>query len=73
MSYVRAKQCFRDAQRSIKSSQDVVSLAMIEGLLQLAHSLEKHLTELHSEIVVVRKTVANKGARTPRTGGRKRK
>jgi hypothetical protein len=46
---------------------------MIEGLLQLAHSLEKHLTELHSEIVVVRKTVANKGARTPRTGGRKRK
>jgi hypothetical protein len=73
MSYVRAKQCFKDAQRSIKASHDAVSLAMIEGLLQLTQSLEKHLAELHSEIVVVRKKVANKGARMPRTASRKRR
>jgi hypothetical protein len=73
MSYVRAKQCFKDAQRAIKSSQDVVSLAMVEGLLQLVQSLEKHLAELHSEIVVVRKAVANKGARPPRSSSRRRK
>ncbi|MCG3203292.1 MAG: hypothetical protein NFCOHLIN_03234 [Gammaproteobacteria bacterium] len=73
MSYVRAKQSFKDAQRSIKASQDVVSLALVEGLLQLTQSLEKHIAELHSEIVVVRKEVEGKGARTPPPASRKRR
>jgi hypothetical protein len=73
MSYVRAKQCFKDAQRSIKASQDVVSLALIEGLLQLTESLEKHIAELHSEIVMVRKNVASTAVRKPRSATRKRR
>jgi hypothetical protein len=66
MSYVRAKQCFKDAQRSIKASQDVVSL-------QLTESLEKHIAELHSEIVMVRKNVASTAVRKPRSATRKRR
>jgi hypothetical protein len=73
MSYVRAKQCFKDAQRSIKGSHDVVSLALTEGLLQLTESLEKHIAELHSEIVMVRKKVASTAVRKPRSASRKRR
>jgi hypothetical protein len=73
MSYVRAKQCFKDAQRSIKANHDVVSLALTEGLLQLTESLEKHIAELHSEIVVIRKQVASKAVRKPRSASRKRR
>ena len=73
MSDVRAKQCFKDAQRSIKASHDVVSLALTEGLLQLTESLEKHIAELHSEIVVIRKEVASKAVRKPRSASRKRR
>lgn len=72
MSYVRAKQAFKEAQRAVKSSQDVALLAVIDGLLQLTASLEKHLAEMHSEIVFVRGKIASKGARNPRQTTRKR-
>lgn len=72
MSYVRAKQSFKDAQRSIKSSHDIAQLAMVDGLLQLTASLEKHLTELHSEIVFIRNQLGSKGARKPRAKSKKR-
>jgi len=72
MSYVRAKQSFKDAQRSIKANQDLVLLSIVDGLLQLTESLEKHIAELHSEIVFVRKTLGSKGARKARSPARKR-
>jgi hypothetical protein len=55
MSYVRTKQCFKDAQRAIRTNHDVAMLAIVEGLLHLTTSLEKHVAELHSEIVKSRK------------------
>ncbi len=55
MSYVKAKQSFKDAQKAIKSNHDVALLGIVEGLLHLTTSLEHHLAELHSEIVRVRK------------------
>ncbi len=63
MSYVRARQSFKDAQRAIKSSHDVALLGIVEGLLHLTTSLEQHVTELHSEIVKSRQD----------GGGRKRR
>ncbi len=42
MSYVRAKQFFKDAQRAIKANHDVALLAIVEGLLQLTTPLENH-------------------------------
>ncbi|MGQ0657325.1 MAG: hypothetical protein ACT4NU_04395 [Chromatiales bacterium] len=67
MSYVRAKQSFKNAQRAIKANQDPALSALVEGLLQLTQSLEKHIAELHAEIVFVRKRIASKGARKPRS------
>ena len=72
MSYVRAKQSFKDAQRAVKSNQDTVSLALVEGLLQLTVSLEKHIAELHKEIVYMRTRLASRGARKPRSSPRKK-
>ena len=63
MSYVRAKQSFKDAQRAIKSNHDVALLSIVEGLLHLTTSLEHHVAELHSEIVKVRSGL---GGRKPR-------
>jgi hypothetical protein len=66
MSYVRARQAFKDAQRAIKSNHDVALLGLVEGLLQLTSSLEKHVAELHSEIVKLRQ---DGGGRPPRKTG----
>ena len=63
MSYVRAKQSFKDAQRAIKSNHDVALLSIVEGLLHLTTSLEHHLAELHSEIVKVRSGLGGRKAR----------
>jgi hypothetical protein len=65
MSYVKAKQSFKDAQRSIKSSHDVALLSIVEGLLHLTTSLENHLAELHSEIVRVSKSQGSPKSRKP--------
>lgn len=65
MSYVKAKQSFKDAQRAIKSSHDVALLAVVEGLLHLTTSLENHVAELHSEIVRVRKVQGGPRSRKP--------
>ena len=65
MSYVRARQSFKDAQRAIKSSHDVALLGIVEGLLQLTSSLEKHVTELHSEIVKSRQDGGGRARRKP--------
>ena len=65
MSYVRAKQAFKDAQRAIKSNQDVALLSIVEGLLQLTTSLENHVAELHSEIVKVRTGLGGRKSRKP--------
>jgi hypothetical protein len=65
MSYVRAKQSFKDAQRAIKSNHDVALLGIVEGLLHLTASLEKHVAELHSEIVKSRKDRGGRAARKP--------
>ena len=63
MSYVRAKQSFKDAQRAIKSSHDVALLSIVEGLLHLTTSLEHHVAELHSEIVKVRSGLGGRKSR----------
>ncbi len=63
MSYVRAKQSFKDAQRAIKSNHDVALLSIVEGLLHLTTSLEHHVAELHSEIVKVRSGLGGRKAR----------
>ncbi len=65
MSYVRAKTAFKDAQRAIKSNQDVALLAIVEGLLHLTTSLENHVAELHSEIVKVRTGLGGRKSRKP--------
>ena len=65
MSYVRAKQSFKDAQRAIKSNQDVALLSIVEGLLHLTTSLENHVAELHSEIVKVRTGLGGRKSRKP--------
>ncbi|MSR14621.1 MAG: hypothetical protein EXR86_08670 [Gammaproteobacteria bacterium] len=65
MSYVRAKQSFKDAQRAIKSNHDVAMLAVVDGLLHLTTSLENHVAELHSEIVKVRKGLGGRKSRKP--------
>ena len=63
MSYVRAKQAFKDAQRAIKSNHDVALLSIVEGLLHLTTSLENHVAELHSEIVKVRRGLGGRKSR----------
>lgn len=63
MSYVRAKRYFKDAQRNIDSKREPALRYIVEGLLQLTESLEKHIAELHAEIVSVRKHVTGKGKR----------
>ena len=65
MSYVRAKQSFKDAQRAIKSNHDVALLSIVEGLLHLTTSLEHHVAELHSEIVKVRRGLGGRKSRKP--------
>ena len=65
MSYVRAKQSFKDAQRAIKSNHDVALLGIVEGLLHLTTSLEHHVAELHSEIVKARRGLG--GSRVRKT------
>ncbi len=68
MSYVKAKQAFKDAHRAIKSNHDVALLGIVEGLLHLTTSLENHVAELHSEIVRVRKVQG--GPRTRKVSSR---
>lgn len=65
MSYVRAKQSFKDAQRAIKSNHDIALLGIVEGLLHLTTSLENHVAELHSEIVKVRRDLGGRRSRKP--------
>lgn len=65
MSYVKAKQSFKDAQRAIKSNHDVALLGIVEGLLHLTTSLEHHVAELHSEIVRVRRVQGGQKSRKP--------
>lgn len=65
MSYVKAKQAFKDAQRAIKSNHDVALLSIVEGLLHLTTSLENHVAELHSEIVRVRRVQGGPQSRKP--------
>ncbi len=65
MSYVKAKQAFKDAQRTIKSSHDEALLNIVEGLLHLTTSVENHVAELHSEIVRVRKVQGGPKSRKP--------
>lgn len=70
MSYVRAKQSFKDAQRAIKSTHDVALLGVVDGLLQLTVSLEKHVAELHAEIVEIRRQVGGRATRKARARSR---
>lgn len=65
MSYVKAKQAFKDAQRAIKGNHDAAQLSIVEGLLHLTTSLENHVAELHSEIVRVRKSLGGAQSRKP--------
>ena len=72
MSYVRARQSFKDAQRAIKTNHDAPLLSIVEGLLQLTTSLEKHVAELHSEIVEIRRKVGGRETRKARTSASRR-
>ncbi|MGH8597106.1 MAG: hypothetical protein ACREXT_10660 [Gammaproteobacteria bacterium] len=72
MSYVRAKQSFKDAQRAIKSNHDMPLLGIVEGLLQLTTSLEKHVAELHAEIVEIRRSVGGRETRKARASALRR-
>jgi len=65
MSYVKAKQAFKDAQRTIQGGHDATLLNIVEGLLHLTTSLENHVAELHSEIVRVRKVQGGPQSRKP--------